>query len=65
MVTTGYEGIKFDAETYFKEIIKIKESLKGLEVCVSSTATYNNLKSRFASKSEPKPESELKSIASS
>jgi putative DNA primase/helicase len=64
-LTTGYEGIKFDIDKYFREIKKIEESLKGQAACASSAVAYADLKNKFASKSEPKFESVTESIASS
>jgi hypothetical protein len=50
--TTGYEGIKFDSDKYFREIEKIKELLKGNAACSTSADAYNDLKTKFVSKSE-------------
>ena len=65
VLTTGYEGIQFDVDKYFREIKKIEESLKGQAACASSAGAYADLKNKFASKSEPKFESVTESIAAS
>ena len=52
VLTTGYEGIKFDSDKYSQEIEGIKESLKGREACSTSADAYDDLKNKFASKSE-------------